>query len=141
MRRLPWGFSSSGRVIPWLGGHQATIRTIWAFPCANEKESLCHDQGHYIIDCALSQIEDVPRLNHQLNQLPGVVENGLFVDMTERLIIGSLTALPKNIKIDSPPVSTYELENPWRFVLVLADLEELGAWSSERQQTIQILNL
>jgi ribose 5-phosphate isomerase A len=53
-----------------------------------EGQPFVTDQGHYIIDCALPQIEDARKLSYQLNQLPGVVENGLFVDMTDRLVIG-----------------------------------------------------
>ena len=75
-------------------GWEVTRRQLEQFggvPTLRQREGkpFVTDQGHYIIDCALSQIEDAPRLNHQLNQLPGVVENGLFVDMTDRLIIGS----------------------------------------------------
>ncbi len=85
-------FSLAVEVIPF--GWEVTRRQLEQFggvPTLRQREGkpFVTDQGHYIIDCALSQIEDVPKLNHQLNQLPGVVENGLFVDMTDRLIIGS----------------------------------------------------
>ena len=78
---IPFGWEVTRRQLEQLGGIP-TLRQ-------REGKPFVTDQGHYIIDCALSQIEDAPRLNHQLNQLPGVVENGLFVDMTDRLIIGS----------------------------------------------------
>ena len=78
---IPFGWEVTRRQLEQFGG-VPTLRQ-------REGKPFVTDQGHYIIDCALSQIEDVPRLNHQLNQLPGVVENGLFVDMTDRLIIGS----------------------------------------------------
>ena len=78
---IPFGWEVTRRQLEQFGG-VPTLRQ-------REGKPFVTDQGHYIIDCALSQIEDAPRLNHQLNQLPGVVENGLFVDMTDRLIIGS----------------------------------------------------
>ena len=78
---IPFGWEVTRRQLEQFGG-VSTLRQ-------REGKPFVTDQGHYIIDCALSQIEDAPRLNHQLNQLPGVVENGLFVDMTDRLIIGS----------------------------------------------------
>ena len=78
---IPFGWEVTRRQLEQFGGIP-TLRQ-------REGKPFVTDQGHYIIDCALSQIEDAPRLNHQLNQLPGVVENGLFVDMTDRLIIGS----------------------------------------------------
>ena len=78
---IPFGWEVTRRQLEQFGG-VPTLRQ-------REGKPFVTDQGHYIIDCALSQIEDAPKLNHQLNQLPGVVENGLFVDMTDRLIIGS----------------------------------------------------
>ena len=78
---IPFGWEVTRRQLEQFGG-VPTLRQ-------REGKPFVTDQGHYIIDCALSQIEDAPRLNHQLNQLPGVVENGLFVDMTDQLIIGS----------------------------------------------------
>lgn len=78
---IPFGWEVTRRQLEQFGG-VPTLRQ-------REGKPFVTDQGHYIIDCALSRIEDVPKLNHQLNQLPGVVENGLFVDMTDRLIIGS----------------------------------------------------
>jgi len=78
---IPFGWEVTRRQLEQFGG-VPTLRQ-------QEGKPFVTDQGHYIIDCALSRIEDVPKLNHQLNQLPGVVENGLFVDMTDRLIIGS----------------------------------------------------
>lgn len=78
---IPFGWEVTRRQLEQFGG-VPTLRQ-------REENPFVTDQGHYIIDCALSQIEDAPKLNHQLNQLPGVVENGLFVDMTDRLIIGS----------------------------------------------------
>ena len=75
---IPFGWEVTRRQLEQFGGVPALRQ--------REGKPFVTDQGHYIIDCALSQIEDAPRLNHQLNQLPGVVENGLFVDMTDRLL-------------------------------------------------------
>ena len=87
---IPFGWEVTRRQLEQFGG-VPTLRQ-------REGKPFVTDQGHYIIDCALSQIEDTPRLNHQLNQLPGVVENGLFVDMTERLIIGSPDGITEKYK-------------------------------------------
>ena len=87
---IPFGWEVTRRQLEQFGG-VPTLRQ-------REGKPFVTDQGHYIIDCALSQIEDVPRLNHQLNQLPGVVENGLFVDMTDRLIIGSPDGITEKYK-------------------------------------------
>ncbi|MCM3572469.1 ribose-5-phosphate isomerase RpiA [Mesobacillus subterraneus] len=44
------------------------------------------DNGNYILDCDFKQIESLEELEKQLNMIPGVVENGLFVNMARRLI-------------------------------------------------------
>jgi len=47
------------------------------------------DEGNYIIDLDLIRIGDAYALGGQLNALPGVIENGLFLDMASRAFIGS----------------------------------------------------
>jgi ribose 5-phosphate isomerase A len=44
------------------------------------------DNGNYIFDCDFKKIESPEKLERQLNMIPGVVENGLFVNMAKRLI-------------------------------------------------------
>ncbi|GAB0117009.1 ribose-5-phosphate isomerase RpiA [Acidisoma sp. 7E03] len=46
------------------------------------------DSGHYILDCALGRIEHPEALAIALNRIPGVVENGLFIDIARSAIIG-----------------------------------------------------
>lgn len=46
------------------------------------------DNGNYIADCRFGSIADPERLTVLLNQIPGVVENGLFVRMTSAVFIG-----------------------------------------------------
>jgi ribose 5-phosphate isomerase A len=45
------------------------------------------DHKHYILDCYFEKINDVVSLTQQLNNIPGVVENGLFVNMATSAII------------------------------------------------------
>ncbi len=45
------------------------------------------DEGHYIIDCRYDGIDDPPALERLLNDIPGVVENGLFIGIAEEAII------------------------------------------------------
>jgi len=47
------------------------------------------DHGHYILDCHFRQITNPSLLASALNCIPGVVENGLFVQMANRAIIAS----------------------------------------------------
>jgi len=46
------------------------------------------DSGHYILDCALGEIAHPEALAIALNRIPGVVENGLFIDIARSAIIG-----------------------------------------------------
>ncbi|HEX3983135.1 MAG TPA: ribose-5-phosphate isomerase RpiA [Acidisoma sp.] len=46
------------------------------------------DSGHYILDCALEQITHPEALAVGLNRIPGVVENGLFINIARSAIIG-----------------------------------------------------
>ena len=53
----------------------------------NKGKPLVTDQGNYIIDCHFRKIENPKLLEHQLNMIPGVVENGLFINLCTKLII------------------------------------------------------
>ena len=46
------------------------------------------DEGNYILDLQLGHIGDAPELALRLNQIPGVVENGLFIGICAQVIIG-----------------------------------------------------
>lgn len=46
------------------------------------------DEGHYIIDFHLRRIGNARQLAMILNQIPGVVENGLFIDVCDTIVIG-----------------------------------------------------
>ena len=47
------------------------------------------DEGNFILDLHLEQILDAPALAIALNQVPGVVENGLFIHICDRVILGA----------------------------------------------------
>lgn len=46
------------------------------------------DSGHFIIDCHIGEIDDPKELEKELKMIPGVVEVGLFIDITDLVIIG-----------------------------------------------------
>ena len=53
----------------------------------NNGKPLVTDQGNYIIDCHFRKIKNPKLLEHQLNMIPGVVENGLFINLCTKMII------------------------------------------------------
>jgi len=46
------------------------------------------DEGNYILDLHLGRIGNARQLALILNQIPGVVENGLFIDICDIIILG-----------------------------------------------------
>lgn len=46
------------------------------------------DEGHHILDLHLNRIGNPRQLSLVLNQIPGVVENGLFIDICDALVVG-----------------------------------------------------
>ena len=47
------------------------------------------DQGNYILDLHLRRIGNARQLSLVLNQIPGIVENGLFIDICDVVVIGN----------------------------------------------------
>ena len=45
------------------------------------------DQGNFIVDCQFRKIENPEQLEQHLNMIPGVVENGLFINLCTRMIM------------------------------------------------------
>jgi len=62
-------------------GRSATLRM-------NGEAPFVTDEGNYILDLHLKRIGNVRQLAMVLNQIPGVVENGLFIDICDTVIIG-----------------------------------------------------
>jgi len=47
------------------------------------------DEGNYIVDCRFPRIEDPVALERELNLIPGVVDNGLFIGLATLVIVAS----------------------------------------------------
>ncbi|MGB7269941.1 MAG: ribose-5-phosphate isomerase RpiA [Albidovulum sp.] len=54
----------------------------------NGDAAFISDEGNYILDLHLGRIGNARQLALVLNQVPGVVENGLFMDICDLVIIG-----------------------------------------------------
>ena len=54
----------------------------------NGAEPYRSDEGNFILDLHLRRIANPAQLSLVLNQIPGVVENGLFLDICDVLVIG-----------------------------------------------------
>lgn len=62
-------------------GRDATLRM-------NGDRPFITDEGNHILDLHLNRIGNARQLAMVLNQVPGVVENGLFVDICDIVIVG-----------------------------------------------------
>lgn len=53
-----------------------------------DDQAFVTDNGNLIADCKFEKILEPETLHKQINQIPGVVDNGLFINMASSLIIG-----------------------------------------------------
>jgi len=84
---IPFGWQASRMLIEELlnaldvMGTAATLRM-------NGERPFITDEGNHILDLALGRIGNPRQLSLALNQVPGVVENGLFIDVCDAVVIG-----------------------------------------------------
>lgn len=79
---IPFGWGSTAREIETLTKSRVVLRERNGAPFRTEA-------GNLIVDVHLARIDQPGELEIALNQIPGIVETGLFVDRTNILIVGS----------------------------------------------------
>jgi ribose 5-phosphate isomerase A len=79
---IPFGWGSTAREIEALTGSRVVLREQNGAPFKTEA-------GNLIVDVHLARIEQPADMEIALNQIPGVVETGLFVGRTDVLIVGT----------------------------------------------------
>ncbi len=94
---IPYGWKQTQKHISNLGYHKIILRE-------KDSEPFTTDQGNYILDCYCEKIENATLLSQQLNAIPGVVENGLFIDMAAAVIIGKEDGTVKMITREQPGI-------------------------------------
>jgi ribose 5-phosphate isomerase A len=55
------------------------------------------DNGHYILDSSFGAIPDPALLHGQVNAIVGVMDNGLFIDMADLVVVGNKDGSTKTI--------------------------------------------
>ncbi len=78
---VPFGWGSTARQLEAVEG-KAVLRQ-------RAGQVFRTEAGHYIVDLHLGPIRNPADLEIRLNQIPGVVETGLFVGRTNVLIVGT----------------------------------------------------
>ncbi|WP_318035997.1 ribose 5-phosphate isomerase A [Halobacillus shinanisalinarum] len=97
--------ADSTKVVPQLGafplpvevvpfGWQMTAAVLESLGCrvqlrTQQNEIFLSDNGNYIVDCHFTSISDPAKLHAQINQIAGVVENGLFINMATDIFVGN----------------------------------------------------
>jgi ribose 5-phosphate isomerase A len=79
---LPYGWKQTRKKIEQTGCDKVELRK-------KDGEAFITDHGHFILDCYFDQIDNPYQLNVQLNNIPGLLETGLFLDMTDAVLIGN----------------------------------------------------
>ncbi|ULQ53522.1 ribose-5-phosphate isomerase RpiA [Flavihumibacter fluvii] len=78
---IPYGFRQVQRCIENKYGIKVSLRVKTGQPFLT-------DNHNYILDISLNQIHDLKAVQAFLKSIPGVVEDGLFLDMAQEAIIG-----------------------------------------------------
>ncbi|GGF81997.1 MULTISPECIES: ribose-5-phosphate isomerase RpiA [Mameliella] len=84
-------------------GRQTTLRM-------NGERPFFTDEGNHILDLHLGRIGNARQLAMVLNQIPGVVENGLFIDICDKVIIGYGDGRVETRDINAGTVSESQLD-------------------------------
>ncbi|MBF8807168.1 MAG: ribose-5-phosphate isomerase RpiA [Enterococcus lacertideformus] len=79
---IPYGSQQLMRIFNEKGFHPVLRKT-------KNGQTLTTDSGHYIIDLHLEVIDAPEILANYFDQLVGVVEHGLFLNMVSKVIVGS----------------------------------------------------
>jgi ribose 5-phosphate isomerase A len=74
-------------------GWTSTKKVLENFECNVEMrkimgEPFITDNSNYVLDCEFDKIEDPEQLEMDINSIPGVVENGLFIGLANDVIVG-----------------------------------------------------
>jgi len=73
---------------------ESTMRRLQKFGCVptlREKNGLAFitDNGNLIADCRFQRIDNPAKMESDLNLVPGVVDNGLFIGLADKVIVAS----------------------------------------------------
>ena len=75
-------------------GWTSTKKALEELGCTAELRKIINDpyltdNSNYILDCGFERIEEPEQIEKDINNIPGVVENGLFIGLVDEIIVGS----------------------------------------------------
>lgn len=83
---VPFGLKATEHAVAVAiraSGHRGAL----TLRCGKDGHAFVTDGGHFILDAALGQISDPKSLALELTSVPGVVEHGLFLGLTQAAIL------------------------------------------------------
>lgn len=83
---VPFGWRHTMRRLAALGA-EPVLRAAGAIVEGDDPPPFVTDSGNYILDCRFEPTMQPDTLAQEIKALPGVVEHGLFVGMTERVYV------------------------------------------------------
>ncbi|OYT60249.1 ribose 5-phosphate isomerase A [Euryarchaeota archaeon ex4484_178] len=74
-------------------GYKKTIKNIESLGCKpvlrmKNGEPYITDNGNYIVDCKFEKIMQPDKIERRIDEIPGVVEVGLFINLANEVIVG-----------------------------------------------------
>ena len=78
---MKFGWTSTQKTLEELGCN-VELRKVMG------NEPYITDNSNYILDCEFERIEEPEQLEIKINNIPGVVENGLFIGLVDEVIVG-----------------------------------------------------
>jgi ribose 5-phosphate isomerase A len=75
--------------------HKTTARRLEVLGCeptlrlASDGSPFVTDNGNHIVDCRFDGLDDPRSMESEINAIPGVVENGLFIGLASKVIVAS----------------------------------------------------
>jgi len=83
-------------VIPFgWGTYMEALRSLGCEPVLRLQgtQPYVTDEGNYIVDCRFQRIGDPRQLERELNLIPGVVENGIFIGLASLVLVASASGV------------------------------------------------
>jgi ribose 5-phosphate isomerase A len=78
---VKFGWTSTKKTLEKIGCNVELRRVM-------ENEPYITDNSNYILDCEFDRIAEPAQLEIDINNIPGVVENGLFICLVNQVIVG-----------------------------------------------------
>lgn len=75
--------------------HKTTARRLEVLGCeatlrlTSDGNPFVTDNGNHIVDCRFDGLDDPRSMESEINAIPGVVENGLFIGLVSKVIVAS----------------------------------------------------